>query len=131
MNSQPERVERLEITSIVDVSKIVGRNEYRDDPLNNLLGVGSQQERNPLVISLVGIGGIGKSTLAKLAYNHPTVEHHFDQIVWVSVSDPFKECNVAKAIIQKLDPKHESLKYTTTILEPLFSVMLLFLYVFY
>ncbi|XP_065638740.1 putative disease resistance protein RGA3 [Quercus suber] len=122
-NSQPERVERLEIMSIVDVSKIVGRNEYKDDPLNNLLGVGSQQESNPLVISLVGIGGIGKSTLAKLAYNHPKVIAHFDKIMWVSVSDPFNECNVAKAIIQELDPKHESLKNTTTILQPLLRIV--------
>nr|XP_023925021.1 putative disease resistance protein RGA3 isoform X2 [Quercus suber] len=122
LNSQPETVERLEITSIVDVSKIVGRNEYKDDPLNNLLGVGSQQESNPLVISLVGIGGIGKSTLAKLAYNHPKVIAHFDKIMWVSVSDPFNECNVAKAIIQELDPKHESLKNSTTILQPLLCI---------
>ncbi|KAM3749878.1 hypothetical protein ACB098_05G219200 [Castanea mollissima] len=123
LNSQPERVERQEITSIVDVSKIVGRNEYKDDPLNNLLGVGSQQESNPLVISLVGIGGIGKSTLAKLAYNHPKVIAHFDKIMWVSVSDPFNECNVAKAIIQELDPKHDSLKNTTTILQPLLRIV--------
>ncbi|KAL4629231.1 hypothetical protein ACB092_05G293700, partial [Castanea dentata] len=118
-----QEVERQEITSIVDVSKIVGRNEYKDDPLNNLLGVGSQQESNPLVISLVGIGGIGKSTLAKLAYNHPKVIAHFDKLMWVSVSDPFNECNVAKAIIQELDPVHESLKNTTTILQPLLRIV--------
>ncbi|KAL0012901.1 hypothetical protein SO802_008009 [Lithocarpus litseifolius] len=123
LNSQPERVERLEITSVVDVSKIVGRNEYKDDPLNNLLGVGSQQESNPLVISLVGIGGIGKSTLAKLAYNHSKVKDHFQKIMWVCVSDPFDECKIAKAIIQELDPKHESLNNTTTTLQALLLIV--------
>ncbi|XP_030971472.1 putative disease resistance protein RGA3 [Quercus lobata] len=118
-NSQPERVERLEITSIVDVSKIVGRNEYRDDPLNNLLAMGSQEESNPLVITLVGIGGIGKSTLAKLAYNDSKVRDHFQKIMWVSVSDPFDQYKVAQAIVKELDPKHESLKYTTNTLEDL------------
>nr|XP_023890800.1 putative disease resistance protein RGA3 [Quercus suber] len=119
LNSQPERVERLEITSIVDVSEIVGRNEYRDDPLNNLLGMGSQEKSSPLVITLVGIGGIGKSTLANLAYNHSKVRDHFQKMMWVSVSDPFDQYKVAKAIIGGLDPKHESLKYTTPTLEDL------------
>ena len=119
LNSQPERVERLEITSIVDVSKIVGRNKYRDDPLNNLLGMGSQEESNPLVITLVGIGGIGKSTLAKLAYNDSKVRDHFQKLMWVSVSDPFDQYKVAKAIVKELDPKDESLKCPTNTLEDL------------
>ncbi|XP_050289452.1 putative disease resistance protein RGA3 isoform X2 [Quercus robur] len=123
LNSQPERVERLEITSFVDVSKIVGRNEYKDDPLNNLLGVGSQQESNPLVISLVGVGGIGKSTVAKLAYNDSKVRDHFQKLMWVSVSDPFDQCKVAKAIIQELAPTHESLNNTTTTLQALLCIV--------
>ncbi|XP_050289395.1 putative disease resistance protein RGA3 [Quercus robur] len=122
-NSQPERVERREITSIVDVSKIFGRNEYNDDPLNNLLGVGSRQESNPLVISLVGVGGIGKSTVAKLAYNHPKVKDYFQKIIWVCISDPFDQCKVAKAIIQELAPTHESLNNTTTTLQALLCIV--------
>ena len=64
--------------------------------------MGSLEERNPLVISLVGMGGIGKSTLAQLAYNHHEIKAHFQQRIWVCVSDPFDQCKVAKAIIESI-----------------------------
>ncbi|XP_030970976.1 putative disease resistance protein RGA3 [Quercus lobata] len=106
-------VERPTTTSFVDVSDIIGRDNYRDELLSNLLGVGSQEERNPRVISLVGMGGIGKSTLAQLAYNHSKIQAHFEVKIWICVSDPFDQCKVAKAIIQEIDPKHESLNKVT------------------
>uniref|UniRef100_A0A2N9F8W9 NB-ARC domain-containing protein n=1 Tax=Fagus sylvatica TaxID=28930 RepID=A0A2N9F8W9_FAGSY len=65
---------------------------------------GSQEERKPRVISLVGMGGLGKTTLAQLAYNDPEVKAHFEQRMWVCVSDPFDQCRVAKAICQELCP---------------------------
>ena len=32
---------------------------------------------------------MGKTSLAQLAYNHPEVMAHFDEKIWVCVSDPF------------------------------------------
>ncbi|KAL0009482.1 hypothetical protein SO802_010984 [Lithocarpus litseifolius] len=119
-NRQADVVGRPITTSVVDVSNIIGRDIDRDELLRNLLGVGSLEERNSYcVISLVGMGGIGKTTLAQLAYNHPDVLAHFQQRMWVCVSDPFDQCEVAKAIIKEVDPKHplDDIKLQTLLCE--------------
>uniref|UniRef100_A0A2N9IR00 Uncharacterized protein n=1 Tax=Fagus sylvatica TaxID=28930 RepID=A0A2N9IR00_FAGSY len=75
--------------------------KVKDDLVNILLGKGNEEERSPYVIALVGMGGIGKTTLAQLAYNDTKVQAHFDLKMWVCVSDPFDQSRVAKAIIQE------------------------------
>ncbi|XP_050289453.1 putative disease resistance protein RGA3 [Quercus robur] len=102
-NRQPEVVERPITTSFVDESDIIGRDNYREELLSNLLGMGSPKERNPRVISLVGMGGLGKTTLAQIAYNHSEVKAHFEKRIWVCVSDPFDQYKVANEIIECLE----------------------------
>nr|XP_023892117.1 putative disease resistance protein RGA1 isoform X1 [Quercus suber]XP_023892126.1 putative disease resistance protein RGA1 isoform X1 [Quercus suber]XP_023892141.1 putative disease resistance protein RGA1 isoform X1 [Quercus suber]XP_023892149.1 putative disease resistance protein RGA1 isoform X1 [Quercus suber] len=103
-----EVVERPKTTSYVDVSDILGRDKVKDDLVSILLGKGTEKEKCPHVISLVGTGGIGKTTLAQLAFNHHEVKDQFEKRIWVCVSEPFDQCKVAKAIIEALaggDPK--------------------------
>ena len=48
------------------------------------------------------MGGIGKTTLAKLAYNDAKVQTAiFEKKMWVCVTNPFDKCEVAKAIIKE------------------------------
>ncbi|KAF3451199.1 hypothetical protein FNV43_RR07292 [Rhamnella rubrinervis] len=49
-----------------------------------------------------GDGGIGKTTLAQLAFNDEKVLANFDERIWVCVSEPFDEIGIAKAILQEL-----------------------------
>ncbi|RVW70984.1 putative disease resistance protein RGA3 [Vitis vinifera] len=55
-----------------------------------------------------GLGGIGKTTLAQLAYNDVKVCSHFDKRIWVCVSDPFDAMRISRAILEALERKTSS-----------------------
>ncbi|PIA27581.1 hypothetical protein AQUCO_07600034v1, partial [Aquilegia coerulea] len=92
---------RLITSSFVDVSKIYGRVADKDIILSHLLGESSHQKIHVPVISIVGTGGFGKTTLAQLILQDEQVMTNFDTRMWVCVSDPFDLEKVAKEIIQK------------------------------
>ncbi|KAL9462039.1 hypothetical protein AB3S75_000104 [Citrus x aurantiifolia] len=98
-----ERSERMHSTALIDVSDVCGRVEEKSTLKSKLLGEGSEQQNAVQTISLVGMGGIGKTTLAQFVYNDNDVINHFGKRIWVCVSDPFDEYRIAKAIIEALE----------------------------
>ncbi|KAB5513686.1 hypothetical protein DKX38_027592 [Salix brachista] len=93
---------RRRTASAIDATEINGRDEDRGTIVKMLVSESSDQEPALRTISLVGMGGIGKTTLAQLVYNDHEVETHFGKRIWVCVSDPFDEIRIAKAILQGL-----------------------------
>ncbi|XP_031282927.1 putative disease resistance protein RGA3 [Pistacia vera] len=97
-----EKPELVQSTSLIDESEICGRVEDRGALVSKLLSEGCV-DNDLHIISIVGMGGIGKTTLAQVAYNDDEVMKNFNKRIWVCVSDPFDEYRIAKAIIEGLE----------------------------
>ncbi|KAF6164892.1 hypothetical protein GIB67_017095 [Kingdonia uniflora] len=66
-----------------------------------LVSEGSHHNISVPVVSIVGMGGLGKTTLAQLVFNADKVISHFERTVWVCVSDPFDVIKLVKIIAKK------------------------------
>ncbi|KAL9373041.1 hypothetical protein Peur_035285 [Populus x canadensis] len=105
----PDELQRLTSTSLVDESSVIGRDVEKKTVVSKLVGESSQEAQDVDVISVVGLGGIGKTTLAQLAFNDAEVTAHFEKKIWVCVSDPFDEVKIAKAILEELEGRASDL----------------------
>src|ERR1044072_3320668 len=88
---------RLPSTSLEEGSTIFGRGEDREAILKLLLD-DDTSDGNVCVIPIVGMGGLGKTTLAQLVYNDEQLKQKFDLQAWACVSDEFDMLKVTKTI---------------------------------
>ncbi|XP_044466544.1 putative disease resistance protein RGA4 [Mangifera indica] len=85
-----------ETNSFFQASDIIGRKEDKEDIISFLK---QPTHVNVSVIPIVGIGGLGKTTLSKMVYNDKKVNRLFKLKMWVCVSDDFDVNRLMKEII--------------------------------
>ncbi|XP_068310110.1 putative disease resistance protein RGA4 isoform X2 [Pyrus communis] len=61
-------------------------------------------QENLSVMAIVGMGGLGKTTLAKSIYNEHSVHKFFETRIWVCVSDPFDVNLILLQMLEQLKP---------------------------
>ncbi|KAL4567493.1 hypothetical protein LXL04_023078 [Taraxacum kok-saghyz] len=89
--------------SLVDAGGIVGRESDKKKLLQKLLGdTDESSSQNFSIVPIVGMGGVGKTTLARLLYDQKEVQDHFELRAWVCVSDEFNISNISKVIYQSV-----------------------------
>ncbi|KAF2319470.1 hypothetical protein GH714_016118 [Hevea brasiliensis] len=104
LNELPEKklpmLEEREQTHSSLPQVVVGREKDKKEIVNFLLS--SSCRENVSIISIVGIGGIGKTTLAQLAYNDETVKSNFELKMWVCISENFGVKIIVEKILESL-----------------------------
>ncbi|URD93351.1 NB-ARC domain [Musa troglodytarum] len=71
--------------------------------------------KNVVVLAIVGIGGIGKTTLAQKVFN--------DGKIWVCVSQDFSETDLLRSIVKGAGGSHDG-EHSRSLLEPLVAGLL-------
>ncbi|RVX04558.1 putative disease resistance RPP13-like protein 1 [Vitis vinifera] len=95
--------QRWPSTSLVDESLVYGRAQIKEEMVQLLLSDNARSTDAMGVISIVGMGGTGKTTLAQLLYNDQRVKKHFDLKAWVCVSEEFDPIRVTKTILEAIN----------------------------
>ncbi|XP_052297177.1 putative disease resistance RPP13-like protein 1 isoform X10 [Citrus sinensis] len=94
--------QRLETTSLVTEAKVYGRETEKKDVVELLLRDDLSNDGGFSVIPIIGMGGLGKTTLAQLVYNDKRVQDHFDLKAWTCVSEDFDVKGLTKKILRSI-----------------------------
>jgi len=93
---------RTPSSSVVNESVMVGRKDDKETIINMLLSQRDTTHNNIGVVAILGMGGLGKTTLAQLVYNDKEVQQHFDMKAWACVSEDFDIMRVTKSLLESV-----------------------------
>ncbi|KAH7688900.1 P-loop containing nucleoside triphosphate hydrolase protein [Dioscorea alata] len=98
-------------TSSTNERKIYGR----DDEIRRLIEFlrGPNVDGNLSVVPIVGLGGMGKTALARSVFNDRQIENHFDKKAWIYVSDNFDRVRIIKEMVDIIIPTDQRCSTTS------------------
>ncbi|XP_030963292.1 putative disease resistance protein RGA3 [Quercus lobata] len=106
---------RRETHSLSHAEAVIGREDDKEAIIGSLLDPNAKE--NVSVLAIVGIGGLGKTTLAGLVFrDEEQIKKHFELKVWVCVSDNFDVKIIVEKILEGVTSKKlENLQMDTLV----------------
>jgi NB-ARC domain/Rx N-terminal domain len=100
------KLKRRLMTSLVDEPTIHGRENEKEEIVQLLLHSDAYRSDNVIsVLVITGLSGVGKTTVAQLAYNDPRVGQFFELMAWVSVPMNFDVEKLTRHILESFTNK--------------------------
>ncbi|KAL3749120.1 hypothetical protein ACJRO7_010246 [Eucalyptus globulus] len=77
-----------------------GREKEEAQILELLISEVENSNATPSIVSIVGMGGVGKTALAQQLYNNAKLKSNFERRAWVCVLDIFNVLDITKTILR-------------------------------
>ncbi|CAD6264918.1 unnamed protein product [Miscanthus lutarioriparius] len=81
-------------------AEIFGRDDDKEVVVKLLLDQQHQGQKNVQVLPIIGMGGVGKTTLAKMVYKDHRIDKQFGLKIWHCVTENFEAISVVRSIIE-------------------------------
>ncbi|KAL6870763.1 hypothetical protein ACP4OV_014611 [Aristida adscensionis] len=102
-----------ETSAELDELGIVGE-KIEEDTRNIVRMLTQVGERNHddnkiVVFAIVGVGGIGKTTLAQKVFNNEVIQQEFTKKIWLSVNQEFNDAELLKRAITEAEGEYQAI----------------------
>uniref|UniRef100_A0ACD5Y0N1 Uncharacterized protein n=1 Tax=Avena sativa TaxID=4498 RepID=A0ACD5Y0N1_AVESA len=90
-----------ETSADLDRSGVVGEKIEEDTRalVAQIMHTGTEVNHSITVVAIVGVGGIGKTTLAQNVFNDEAIQDEFSKKIWLSVTQNFNEVELLRSVI--------------------------------